>query len=226
MERRNGITVGTAAAASVRRREKSTFREYAEALLLAIILTVVIRSFVIQAFRIPTGSMEDTLAVGDFLFVNKFLYGAKVPMLEARLPAIRDPQPGDILVFRYPRDPSKDFIKRCVAVEGQTIEIRNKRIYLNGVPQNEPYVKFTDPTIRNGRLDPRDNLAPQKVPPGHVFMVGDNRDNSHDSRYWGFLDRDLIKGKAMFIYWSWDPEHRVFSLIPTPRWSRIGHIIH
>jgi signal peptidase I len=222
MSRRDSMTV---AAAPAHRRRKSIVHEYAEAILLAFLLTFVLRSFVIQAFRIPTGSMEDTLLIGDFLFVNKFLYGAEVPFTKIHLPAIRPPQPGDIIVFRYPRDPSKDFIKRCVAVEGQVVEIRDKRVFVDGVLREEPFTKFTDRSVRRSHGDPRDNFGPEQVPPGHLFMMGDNRDNSSDSRYWGFLDRHLIKGKAMFIYWSWDPERRI-GFIPTPRLERIGDIIH
>jgi signal peptidase I len=216
--------VAVVSAPSVRR-AKSVVREYVEALLPAVLLFFFIRTFLFQAFRIPTGSMEDTLAVGDFLFVNKFLYGAKVPFLDVRLPGIRDPEPGDIIVFRYPRDPSKDFIKRCVAVEGQIVEIRNKQVYVDGVLQDSPFVKFTDRNVRANPADPRDNFGPAKVPPGHLFMMGDNRDNSHDSRYWGYMNRDLIKGKALFIYWSWDPRRKLMHLIPTPRWGRIGDVI-
>jgi len=222
MSRRDSMTVAAAPAA---RRRKSVVHEYTEAILLAFLLTFILRSFVIQAFRIPTGSMEDTLLVGDFLFVNKFLYGAEVPFTKIHLPAIRPPRPGDIIVFRYPRDPSKDFIKRCVAVEGQVVEIRDKQLYVDGVLRTEPFTKFTDRTMRRGHGDPRDNFGPERVPPGHLFMMGDNRDNSSDSRYWGFLDHHLIKGKAMFIYWSWDPEKRI-GFVPTPRLARIGDIIH
>ncbi len=222
MSRRDSMHMAAAPAA---RRRKSLLHEYTEAILLALLLTFVLRSFVIQAFRIPTGSMEDTLLVGDFLFVNKFLYGAKIPFTDIRLPAIRPPQPGDIIVFRYPRDPGKDFIKRCIAVEGQVVEIKDKQVFVDGVLRDEPYTKFTDQRVKRGTNDPRDNFGPERVPPGHLFMMGDNRDNSSDSRYWGFLDRDLIKGKAMFIYWSWNPESRI-GFIPKPRLTRIGDLIH
>jgi signal peptidase I len=204
-------------------RAKSILREYAEAILPALVLFLVIRTFLFQAFRIPSSSMEDTLAIGDFLFVNKFLYGAKVPFLDVRLPGLRAPEPGDIIVFKFPRDPRKDYIKRCVAVEGQTVEIRAKQIYVDGVLRIEPFVKHTDPITRPG--DIRDYLGPIVVPKGQLFMMGDNRDNSSDSRYWGFLDRDLIKGKAMFIYWSWDTQHRLLGFVPTPRCERIGDLI-
>jgi signal peptidase I len=225
MNRRDPDSMVMAQSAAVRRdgRAKTIFREYTEAILPAIILFLVIRTFLFQAFRIPSASMEDTLAIGDFLFVNKFLYGAKVPFLDVRLPGIRDPKPGDIIVFKYPRDTRKDYIKRCVATEGQTVEIRNKRVYVDGVLREEPFVKHTDPLTRPG--DVRDYLGPVVVPPGQLFMMGDNRDNSSDSRYWGFLDRNLIKGKALFIYWSWDTSHRLLGFVPTPRFERIGDLI-
>ena len=225
MNRRDPDSMVMTQSATVRRdgRAKTLFREYTEAILPAIILFLVIRTFLFQAFRIPSASMEDTLAIGDFLFVNKFLYGAKVPFLDVRLPGIRDPKPGDIIVFKYPRDTRKDYIKRCVAVEGQTVEIRNKRVYVDGVLREEPFVKHTDPLTRPG--DVRDYLGPVVVPKGQLFMMGDNRDNSSDSRYWGFLDRNLIKGKALFIYWSWDTSHRLLGFVPTPRLERIGDLI-
>jgi len=207
-------------AAAVKPR-KPLWREYGEALALALILTVIIRSFVIQAFRIPTGSMEDTLLVGDFLFVNKFIYGARVPFTEIRFPKVRDPQPGDIIVFQYPRDPSKDYIKRCVAIGGQEVEIRDKQLYIDGVLQREPFVKHLDPRMQMQR----DRFGPVTVPEGELFMMGDNRDNSHDSRFWGFLPEKLIKGKAIFIYWSWDPRQKLLGFINTPRLARIGDLV-
>lgn len=216
--------------ARTRPKRKSTLREYAEAILVAVALTLVIRTFVIQAFRIPTGSMEDTLLVGDFLFVNKFLYGAPIPFTDARTPAIRAPRHGDIMVFKYPKDPSRDFIKRVIGLPGDTIEIKDKIVYVNGVAQREPYVKFSssriqpkeyqNPVIYPPGAGNRDNYGPYVVPQGNYFMMGDNRDNSDDSRFWGPLDGHLIKGKALFIYWSWDKEKM------RPRLSRLGRIIH
>ncbi len=210
-------------------RRKSTVREYAEAIVIAVILTLFIRTFVIQAFRIPTGSMEDTLLIGDFLFVNKFLYGAHVPFTDAVLPAVRDPKRGDVMVFKFPKDPTRDFIKRLIAAPGDTLQIIDKTVYLNGEPQKEPYALFSTARIRpttykNPQIYPpgagnRDNYGPIVIPPGHYFMMGDNRDNSDDSRFWGFLSRDLIKGKAEFIYWSWNKEKT------RPRLNRIGRII-
>jgi signal peptidase I len=213
------VTSGTERARS---RTKSTIREYIEAIVLAAILTIVIRGLVIQAFRIPTGSMEDTLLVGDFLFVNKMIYGSEIDigfsgnrLVYYRFPKIRDPKPGDVIVFRYPDDPARDFIKRCVAVAGQTLEIRDKVLYVDGVAREEPYAVHKDPRVLPGETSPRDNFGPFVVPQGHIFMLGDNRDNSHDSRFWGALPRSLVKGKSMFLYWSWDEERRL------PRWSRL-----
>ena len=215
-------TVASGAAERARARTKSTIREYIEAIVLAAILTIVIRGLVIQAFRIPTGSMEDTLLVGDFLFVNKMVYGSEIDigfsgnrLVYYRFPAIREPKPGDIIVFRYPDDPARDFIKRCVAVERQTVEIRDKVLYVDGVAREEPYAVHKDPRVLPGETSSRDNFGPYVVPEDHIFMLGDNRDNSHDSRFWGALPRSLVKGKSMFLYWSWDEERRL------PRWSRL-----
>ena len=205
-------------------RTKSTLREYVEAIVLAVLLTVVIRGLVVQAFRIPTGSMEDTLLVGDFLFVNKLVYGSEIDiglaghrLVYYRFPAIRQPHRGDVIVFRYPDDPSRDFIKRCVAVEGQTIEIKNKSLYVNDTLQREPYVKHSDERILPREISARDNFGPFVVPKGHIFMMGDNRDNSHDSRFWGPLPLNLVKGKAMILYWSWEAERSM------PRFNRLFH---
>ena len=219
------MTDGTAAAmARSRARTKSTLREYVEAIVLAIVLTIVIRGLVLQAFRIPTSSMEDTLLVGDFLFVNKMVYGSEIDIGFAgerffydRVPAIRDPKPGDIIVFRYPEDPSRDFIKRCVAVAGQQVEIRDKVLYVDGKAREEPYVVHKDPRVQPHETSQRDNFGPYVVPQGHLFMMGDNRDNSLDSRFWGALPRDRVKGKAMFLYRSWDPDRRL------PRFPRLFH---
>ena len=192
-------------------RSKSTLREYIEAIVLAVLLTIVIRGLVVQAFRIPTGSMENTLQVGDFLFVNKLVYGSEIDigvaghrLLYYRFPAIRKPVRGDIIVFRYPDDPSSDFIKRCVALEGQTVEIRDKVLFVDGESRDEPYVIHGDDAILPREINARDNFGPVVVPRGHIFMMGDNRDNSHDSRFWGPLPLNLVKGKAMILYWSWD----------------------
>ena len=201
-------------------RKRSIFREYLEAVLWALVLTMVLRTFVIQAFRIPSESMKDTLLVGDFLFVNKFEYGPKIPFTHVRLPGIRAPRRGDVIVFQFPQDPSKDFIKRVVATGGQTVEVRDKRVFVDGKALVEPYVIHTDADVRPAGFDFRDNFGPVTVPRGQLFMMGDNRDNSNDGRYWGTLDMDLVKGRAMFLYWSWDPERG------WPRWQRLLNVIH
>jgi signal peptidase I len=190
-------------------------REYLESLVIALILTLIVKCSVVEAYKIPSGSMEDTLLIGDFLLANKFIYGAKVPLLPVHLPAIREPKPGDIVIFKYPRDPDVNYIKRCVATEGQTVEIKEKVLYVDGEKFiDQPLVKYTERNPVSVSRDIRDNFGPYKVPPGHLFMMGDNRDNSADSRYWGPLPRELVLGKAMIIHWSWaeDPQAPIISL--------------
>ena len=194
---------------------RSIVKEYVEAALWALVLTLFLRAFVIQAFRIPSASMEDTLLIGDFLFVNKFEYGPKIPFTHIRLPGLRLPRRGDVIVFQFPQDPSKDFIKRCVATEGETLEIKNKVVSIDRRPLTEPYTIHSDPTVRPAGYDYRDFFGPYTVNKGQFFMMGDNRDNSNDSRYWGPLDMDLIRGRALFLYWSWDAEKN------WPRWNRV-----
>ncbi|MFN0151050.1 MAG: signal peptidase I [bacterium] len=191
---------------------KSVVKDYAEILVISVLLALFIRTFVVQAFQIPSGSMEDTLLVGDFLLANKFLYGAKIPYTDVRFPAIRHPKSGDIIVFRAPHQ-DKDFIKRCVAVGGDTVELRDNKLFVNGEPVDEPHLAI------KGRTPAVSNFGPLTVPQGYLFMLGDNRNNSQDSRFWGPLDEKLIKGKAMVLYLSWDKERS------RPRFSRIGDII-
>jgi signal peptidase I len=200
-------------------KSRSVIREYVEAALWALVLTLFLRAFVIQAFRIPSASMEDTLLIGDFLFVNKFEFGPKIPFTHIRLPGIRAPQRGDVMVFQFPQDPSKDFIKRCVATGGQTIEIHDKQVSVDGVALREPYAIHSDPSVRPSGYDYRDNFGPFTLGKGQMFMMGDNRDNSNDSRYWGPLNMDLVKGRALFIYWS-------FGGPGGTRWGRLLHQIH
>ncbi|MCP4726061.1 MAG: signal peptidase I [bacterium] len=220
-----------------KRVQKNVIREYAESIGIAIIAALIIRALFIQAFRIPTGSMENTLLVGDFLLVNKFIYGARIPFTDWRLPAIREPKPGDIIVFKYPLDPDLDYIKRCIAVEGQTIEIKDKKIYVDGkLHENPEYVQFIDSHImRKGIPEPniyppgtnfnRDNYGPFVIPDGHLFMMGDNRDNSLDSRYWGILPKENVVGSALIIYWSWDHNIPLYKFFTKVRWSRIADLI-
>lgn len=192
----------------------SIAREYLESLVIALIFALIVKCSVVEAYKIPSGSMEDTLLVGDFLLANKFIYGAKVPLIPVHLPAFREPKPGDIVIFKYPRDPNVNYIKRCVAVEGQTVEIRDKVLYVDGKKYPDPtWAKYTDNNPNSPARDIRDNFGPYTVPKGHLFMMGDNRDNSADSRYWGPLPRELVLGKAMIIHWSWaeDPNAPIIS---------------
>ncbi len=170
--------------------------------------------------------MEDTLLIGDQLIAMKFLYGTRIPFTGSTIWKIRDPRPGDIIVFRFPGDPSKDFIKRCVAVGGQTVEIRNKELYIDGKKQKVPaHAKFIDTTILPSQFGPRDNLSPQNVPAGHMFVMGDNRDNSNDSRFWGCVPYRNIRGKAALVYWSWDHDTPLAQLYKKVRWKRLFTII-
>lgn len=198
--------------------KKRLIREYAEAIITALVLALLIRTYVVQAFKIPSGSMIPTLLVGDHILVNKFIYGTKIPFSDDKILIFRKPEKGDIIVFEYPENPEKDFIKRVVATEGDVIEMRNKTVYVNGKPLYEPYARHTDSAIRMGMYDSRDNFGPIVVPENKVFVMGDNRDQSYDSRYWGFVDLEEIKGKAFIIYWSWNPDDWV-------RFNRIGRLI-
>jgi len=194
--------------------KKKLLWEYVKAVLTALVLALIIRAFVIQAFTIPSGSMIPTLLVGDYILVNKFLLGSPVdiPFTNInlfRMPGLRRPHKGDVIVFKFPVDPSKDFIKRVVAVEGDKIEARDKIIYVNGVPANEPFMKHTDNLV----LPNRDNFGPIEIPKDKYFCMGDNRDNSQDSRYWGCVDKSYIKGKAIFIYFSYVPDPKA------PEWK-------
>ena len=194
------------------RGKKSLWREYAEALAVALILAFVIRTFIVQAFKIPSESMLETLQVGDHLLASKFAYGVKIPFTDTYIYKGEEPARGDIIIFRYPNDKSVDYIKRIIGVPGDVIEVRDKQLYRNGQPVKESYIRHTDPT---GREPVRDNYAPVTVPPSKYFVMGDNRDNSLDSRFWGFVDRSDIKAKAWRIYWSWGGLGDI-------RWSRIG----
>lgn len=200
-------------------KHKSVVREYTEALLVALLLALFIRSFVVQAFKIPSGSMLSTLQVGDHILVNKFLYGLRLPYpIETPLVQWGQPQRSDVIVFVYPKDRTKDFIKRVVAIGGDTIEVRHKKLFINGQPADDPYAIFSE--AGQERPGPRDNAGPIEVPPGKLFVMGDNRDHSHDSRFWGFVDVYDVKGKAFLIYWSWDGVDRWV------RWERLGALIH
>lgn len=209
---------------------KGKVREYAEALLFALLIALVVRTFVVQAFKIPSGSMEDTLLVGDHIFVNKFVYGYHIPYTRGRVLEFSTPKRGDIVVFVFPEDPSKDFIKRVVAVPGDTVEIRAKKVILNGRPLEEEYTRYADGFSPEGFVRTRDVMRPVKIPEGKYFVLGDNRDRSYDSRFWGYVDADAIVGKAMCIYFSidWGREIRWYQVWRYPgfvRWDRIGDVL-
>lgn len=203
----------------MRKTKKEVLWEYTKAILTALILALFIRAYFIQAFKIPSGSMIPTLLVGDHILVNKFIYGTKIPFSDTKVLVFRKPVRGDIIVFKFPQDPSRDFIKRVVAVEGDVIESRNKVISVNGKPVNEPYTQHTDSTLKPGGIEPRDNFGPYIVPKDKLFMMGDNRDQSYDSRYWGYVDLKEIRGEALVIYWSWDSKGH------WPRFDRIGRLV-
>lgn len=212
----------------------------------AIVLFLVIRTFVVEAFKIPTASMENTLLVGDFLLVNKAVYGAEVPGLDRRLPGFTEPHRSDVVVFVPPHDPTKNYVKRIVGVPGDTLEMRDKVLYINGDPQYEPYTRYVDNFSEPSdtrmqwqrdyltlseqprpRYDPtRDSWGPLVVPDHKYFALGDNRDNSEDSRYWGFVDETSIRGRPMFVYYSFIRNPlQPFSWLTDVRWSRIGDAI-
>jgi signal peptidase I len=208
------------------KKTKSSLRENIEAVIIAIIIAMFIRTFIIQAFKIPSGSMLETLQIGDQILVNKFIYGIKIPFTDGKtLVSIKDPQKGDIVVFKYPEDPSKDFIKRVVGTQGDTLEIRDKKVYVNNVlVEDEEYAQHKTEKIYSGMVSARDNLRKIKVPENSLFVMGDNRDNSHDSRFWGFVDLKAVRGKAMIIYWSWDND-KALPLWKSVRFNRIGDIL-
>ena len=218
--------------------------EWIKSLAIALVIWFVLRTLLIEAFRIPSSSMERTLLVGDFLFVNKALYGAEVPLIHTRLPAIRDPRRGDIVVFDSKTEQGVKVVKRLVGMPGDTLQMKNAVLWRNGAAQREPYVEHVDsltdasapemrdwqahyllPGVNRATYHPsRDNWGPLVVAPGQYFVMGDNRDNSYDSRYWGFVDRKVIRGRPLFVYYSFDHDSwRALPFITAIRWSRIGH---
>ena len=208
--------------------KKSIVREYFESLVIAVVLALFIRTFVVQAFKIPTRSMEQNLLIGDHLLVNKFVFGPALSPIERAVLPMKDIKRKDVIVFKYPEEPERDFIKRVIGLPGETVELRNKRVFINGKQLEEPYVYYLEdpppmpqesemPNDVQGGGDPRVHYGPVTVPPGQYFVMGDNRDNSQDSRYWGFLPRENVKGRALVIYWSYDPE----AGFSGPRWNHI-----
>jgi signal peptidase I len=212
---------------------KSTVREYFESICIAVILALFVRTFVVQAFKIPTGSMENNLLIGDHLLVNKFVFAPTLNDVERKLLPIDPVRRGDILVFKFPEDPERDFIKRVIGLPGETLEVRNKKVIINGKPLEENYVHFIFPPEERAPGDVsfdggKSDYGPVTVPEGHYFMMGDNRDNSEDSRYWGFMPADYIKGKALFVYFSFanEEERTAGGGFGGVRWGRLLHQIH
>jgi signal peptidase I len=206
--------------------QKSKLRENVEAIVIAIILALFIRTFVVQAFKIPSGSMIPTLQIGDHILVNKFIYGVKIPFVNKTIIPYKSPKIKDIIVFQYPVEPDKDFIKRVIGCPGDVVLVKNKKVFVNGAPLNHDPGMFTDPHTISGQINPRDNIGPITVPAGAYFVMGDNRDNSYDSRFWGFVDESSIKGKALVIYWSWNSDGTWDLENFFVRWKRIGSSIH
>ena len=213
--------------------KKSVAREYFESLVIAVVLALFIRTFVVQAFKIPTGSMEPNLLIGDHLLVNKFVFGPTLSGVERALLPIKEIGRGDVIVHKFPEEPERDFIKRVIGLPGDHLEVRHKRVYIDGKLLDEPYAFYLEPPppvpneLEAGDRepsaggDPRETYGPVTVPPGHYFMMGDNRDNSQDSRYWGFLPREYVKGKALVIYWSYDAA--AGNIVTGTRWGRLFH---
>jgi len=225
---------------------KSTLREYTESIVIAVILALFVRTWIVQAFKIPTGSMENNLLIGDHLLVNKFMFGPTATSIGRTLLPVRDIRRGDVIVFKYPDEPDRDFIKRVIGLPGETLELRAKKVYIDGQPLDEPYVHFLEPASdaqETTLFDVRERYGPVRVPEGQYFVMGDNRDNSQDSRYWGFLPRHYVKGRALMIYWSYESGRedyldegagatvkRMFSVVThfftKTRWERLFHQIH
>jgi signal peptidase I len=225
---------------------KSTVREYAESIVIAVILALFVRTWVVQAFKIPTGSMENNLLIGDHLLVNKFVFGPTASSVDRALLPIRNIRRGDVVVFKYPDEPERDFIKRVIGLPGETVELKAKKVYIDGEPLDEPYVHFLLPASEAQEItsfDVRERYGPVKVPDSQYFVMGDNRDNSQDSRYWGFLPAHYVKGRALMIYWSYESGRedyldegvgatakRLLSVVThfftKTRWERLFHPIH
>ena len=204
--------------------KKKIIKEYLEPIAIAILIALFIRTFVVQAFKIPSSSMEPTLQVGDHLLVNKFIYGVKFPFIGTKYFQFKKPQRGDIIVFVYPKDRSKDFIKRVIGTEGEKVQIVHNRIYINNQLIEDPWGRYDERAPSTKYLQPMEIFGPVTVPVNSVFVLGDNRDNSQDSRFWGFVNVNEVKGKALIIYFSWD--RYAENLLEKVRWVRFGKLIH
>lgn len=222
------------------------FDSWMRSLGMAVVLFLIIKTFLLEAFQIPSGSMERTLLAGDFLFVNKAVYGAQIPGTHARLPGFESPRRGDVIVFEFPKNPELNYVKRVIGVAGDTVEMRAGQVWVNGKRLDEPYIQRLDPTHdvhdpefnwQRGyfvgapddprRLHPtRDSWGPVAVPSGKYFVLGDNRDNSADSRYWGFVDATAVKGRPLVVYFSYDREaHDALPWLTDIRWHRLGSVV-
>lgn len=222
------------------------FREWLKSVVIALALFLVLRSTLVEAYKIASGSMEGTLFAGDFLIVNKLVYGAELPFLNARIPGFREPSRGDVIIFQAPPDTRQSFVKRVVGTPGDTLAMRDGRLYRNGTYENEPYAVHTNRRVRAARREfdwqlpylvgsgsarqyrpTRDDWGPLVVPPNNYFVLGDNRDNSQDSRYWGFVPDSLVRGQPVFVYYSYDAEspdrEQNGSRV---RWARVGSRVH
>jgi signal peptidase I len=199
-------------------KQKSKVREYVETIIIALAIALFVRTFVVQAFKIPSESMKPTLLVGDHILVNKYIYGIRIPLIGKKVISFATPQRGDVIVFIFPRDRSKDFIKRVIGLPGDKVEVKGREIYINDRLIADPWGVYALGVVTDSK-----NYGPEVVPPGSLFVMGDNRDNSEDSRYWGFVPFDDVLGKAFVMYWSWD--WRTSSLISKVRWERIGRLI-
>jgi signal peptidase I len=214
--------------------QKSAAREYGEAFGIALVLALIIRTFFIQAYKIPSGSMEPTLLIGDHILVNKLIYGLRLPdsLFGITIPGIpwghyifplESVHRGDVVVFVFPPDPTKDFIKRVIGLAGDTVQVKDGKVWLNGSPMDDPHAHFEVSEAERSPVSPRDNFGPVTVPAGKLLMMGDNRDRSYDGRFWGFVDNNQVEGRAIVIYWSWDSDGS--NLLPI-RWDRFGKIVY
>ncbi len=202
------------------KKKKNILVEYIEAIVIAFLFAIVIKTFIVAAYQIPSGSMLQTLQIGDYLLVNKFIYGVKNPFTDKYLIEGKDPERGDIIIFPYPQDPSIDYVKRIVGIPGDILEIKDKQLYRNGEKVVEDYIQYSRPNYIEGHAN---QMQAIQVPPGKYFVMGDNRDDSLDSRFWGFVDRENIRGKAWRFYFSWDKEADGLDKI---RFERIGSLVH
>jgi signal peptidase I len=203
---------------------KKFFKEYLEPIIIAVIIALFIRAFIIQAFKIPSSSMEPTLQVGDHILVSKFIYGIRIPYTDIKLFQYNKPRRGDVIVFIYPKDHSKDFIKRVIGTEGDKVEVVRNKIYINDKLTEDPWGHYMEKNDLRKFFQPMERYGPEIVPKDSLFVLGDNRDNSQDSRFWGFVNLNAVKGKALIIYYSWNG--RAPDLLDKVRWVRLGKLIH